>query len=92
MGSDTVAWPTASKFQVTQAVAKDSGSGYWYEARDFSQAEHSGTHGYKEYKDVLIRNPITQTPNSKLLLVIRQFIRHFYWILKGASMRHKAWS
>ena len=44
MGSDTVAWPTASKFQVTQAVAKDSGSGYWYEARDFSQAEHSGTH------------------------------------------------
>ena len=51
-----------------------------------------GGHGYKEYKDVLIRNPITQTPNSKLLLVIRQFIRHFYWILKGASMRHKAWS
>lgn len=44
VGSDTVAWPTASKFQVTQAVAKDSGSGYWYEARDFSQAEHSGTH------------------------------------------------
>ena len=44
MGEDTVAWPTASKFRVTQAVAKDSGSGYWYEARDFSQAEHSGTH------------------------------------------------
>ena len=39
-----MSWPTASKFRVTQAVAKDSGSGYWYEARDFSQAEHSGTH------------------------------------------------
>ena len=44
VGDATVSWPTASKFRVTQAVAKDSGSGYWYEARDFSQAEHSGTH------------------------------------------------
>ena len=44
VGDATVSWPTASEFRVTQAVSKDSGSGYWYEARDFSQAEHSGTH------------------------------------------------
>ena len=29
---------------MTEASAGDSGHGYWYEARDFSQAEHSGTH------------------------------------------------
>ena len=40
----TVAWPTASKFILKNQVAVQTAGGYWYEARDFSQAEHSGTH------------------------------------------------
>ena len=40
----TVAWPTASKFTLRNQVAVETAGGYWYEARDFSQAEHSGTH------------------------------------------------
>ena len=40
----TVSWPSASQFQVTSAVAMLTGGGYWYESRDISQSEHSGTH------------------------------------------------
>ena len=44
MSENTVAWPSASKFQLSNVFAGDSGHGYYYEGRDFSQAEHSGTH------------------------------------------------
>ena len=44
MGEKTIAWPTASKFKVDNVVAVETDAGYWYEGRDFSQAEHSGTH------------------------------------------------
>ena len=40
----TVAWPTASKFNLSYQYAGLTAGGYWYEARDFRQAEHSGTH------------------------------------------------
>jgi len=45
VGEGTIQWPTASRFHVSNefaALVKDGG--YWYESRDFSQAEHSGTH------------------------------------------------
>jgi len=45
VGEGTIQWPTASMFHVSNefaALVKDAG--YWYESRDFSQAEHSGTH------------------------------------------------
>jgi len=45
VGEGTIQWPTASRFHVSNefaALVKDAG--YWYESRDFSQAEHSGTH------------------------------------------------
>jgi len=45
VGEDTIQWPTASSFHVSNkfaAMVEDAG--YWYESRDFSQAEHSGTH------------------------------------------------
>jgi len=48
VGENTIAWPTATKFSATNVVKTLIGvkgeGGYWYEARDISQAEHSGTH------------------------------------------------
>ena len=43
---NTVAWPSASKFKAQNVIKMQVGGedGYWYEARDFTQAEHSGTH------------------------------------------------
>ena len=41
VGEKSVAWPTASKFRVSNEVAGQTEAGYWYEARDFSQV--SGT-------------------------------------------------
>merc|ERR1719192_3033406 len=40
----TVSWPTATRFKVTSSSAGQTEGGYWYEQRDFQQAEHSGTH------------------------------------------------
>ena len=39
----TVAWPTASQYNLTIVARGDNGN-FWYEANDFFQAEHSGTH------------------------------------------------
>merc|ERR1711971_240493 len=47
MGDSAITWPSNDPFAVTKVfrdrVSEDQG-GYWYESRDFSQAEHSGTH------------------------------------------------
>jgi len=47
MGDSAITWPSNEPFAVTKVfrdrVSEDQG-GYWYESRDFSQAEHSGTH------------------------------------------------
>jgi Putative cyclase len=39
---DTIYWPTATEFTLTQ-VAEGEG-GYYYAANDFAAAEHGGTH------------------------------------------------
>ena len=48
VGENTVAWPTATKFSTANViktwVGVEGEGGYWYEARDINQAEHSGTH------------------------------------------------
>merc|ERR1712142_121327 len=45
VGEHTIAWPSASQFSTSNVVKMQiEEGGYWYEARDFSQAEHSGTH------------------------------------------------
>jgi len=47
MGDSAITWPSNDPFAVTKVfrdrVSEEQG-GYWYESRDFSQAEHSGTH------------------------------------------------
>ena len=48
VGEHTIAWPSATKFSTSNVVRMQvdvvGSGGYWYEARDISQAEHSGTH------------------------------------------------
>ena len=42
VGEKTVAWPTATPFTVSNAVAAETEAGYWYEGRDFSQESDGG--------------------------------------------------
>ena len=42
VGEKTVAWPTATPFTVSNAVAVETEAGYWYEGRDFSQESDGG--------------------------------------------------
>jgi len=47
MGESAITWPSNDPFAVTKIFrdrVSDVQGGYWYESRDFSQAEHSGTH------------------------------------------------
>jgi len=46
VGKGSIAWPTNAQFTVTKMFRDQIGGdhGFWYESRDFSQAEHSGTH------------------------------------------------
>merc|ERR1719430_2961893 len=47
MGESAITWPSNEPFTVTKVFRDRVGEGeggFWYESRDFSQAEHSGTH------------------------------------------------
>ena len=46
VGENTVSWPTATKFKIENVLKAQIGGddGFWLEMRDFSKAEHSGTH------------------------------------------------
>lgn len=47
MGESAITWPSNDPFTVTKVFRDRVGEGeggFWYESRDFSQAEHSGTH------------------------------------------------
>jgi len=41
---DTIYWPTADGFVFERVFAGKTDKGYWYEANNFSTAEHGGTH------------------------------------------------
>ncbi len=43
-GADTVYWPTAKRFALERVQAGETAGGYWYEANNYSAAEHGGTH------------------------------------------------
>ena len=41
----TVSWPSATQYNFTVVFrGQNKAGGFWYEANDFTQAEHSGTH------------------------------------------------
>lgn len=40
----TITWPTVSEYNFSVVFRGENSKGIWYEANDFSQAEHSGTH------------------------------------------------
>lgn len=40
----TISWPTASQYDFQKGFWGLTDSGFYYEANDFKQAEHSGTH------------------------------------------------
>ena len=40
----TIYWPTATKFQLTQVAEGETVGGWFYAANDFTAAEHGGTH------------------------------------------------
>jgi kynurenine formamidase len=40
----TIYWPTATKFKLTQVAHGETEGGYFYAANDFEAAEHGGTH------------------------------------------------
>ena len=40
----TIYWPTARPFQLEQVAHGPTPGGYWYEANNFTAAEHGGTH------------------------------------------------
>lgn len=42
--ADTIYWPTADGFVFERVFAGKTENGYWYEAGNFSSAEHGGTH------------------------------------------------
>jgi len=47
MGESAITWPSNDPFSVTKVFRDRVGEGkggFWYESRDFSQSEHSGTH------------------------------------------------
>ncbi|XP_023345492.1 uncharacterized protein LOC111714553 [Eurytemora carolleeae] len=41
---NTISWPVATKFTAKQVYKNITDGGYWYENRDISSSEHSGTH------------------------------------------------
>lgn len=41
---DTIYWPTATEFTLTQVAEGETEGGYYYAANDFAAAEHGGTH------------------------------------------------
>jgi len=41
---DTIYWPTATEFTLTEVAHGETAGGYHYEANDFTAAEHGGTH------------------------------------------------
>ncbi len=41
---DTIYWPTASKFKLTEVAEGETEGGWYYAANDFAAAEHGGTH------------------------------------------------
>jgi kynurenine formamidase len=42
--AQTVYWPTATPFRLETVAHGQTAGGYWYEANEFSAAEHGGTH------------------------------------------------
>jgi kynurenine formamidase len=40
----TIYWPTAKHFELDEVAKGDTPGGYWYEANNYSAAEHGGTH------------------------------------------------
>jgi kynurenine formamidase len=40
----TIYWPTAEKFKLTQVAQGETEGGWYYEANNYSAAEHGGTH------------------------------------------------
>jgi kynurenine formamidase len=42
--AQTIYWPTAKHFELDVVAKGDTQGGYWYEANNFSAAEHGGTH------------------------------------------------
>jgi kynurenine formamidase len=43
-GADTVFWPTAERFKLEVVAAGMTPAGFYYEANNFTTAEHGGTH------------------------------------------------
>ena len=43
-GDSTIFWPTAQPFELEVVAAGPTEAGFWYEANNFSTAEHGGTH------------------------------------------------
>ncbi len=41
---DTIYWPTATEFTLTEVAEGETEGGYYYAANDFAAAEHGGTH------------------------------------------------
>jgi kynurenine formamidase len=41
---DTIYWPTATKFTLTEVAEGETEGGWYYAANDFAAAEHGGTH------------------------------------------------
>ena len=41
---DSIYWPTAQKFSLTQVAWGRNGSGHWYASNDYAASEHGGTH------------------------------------------------
>lgn len=42
--NQTVYWPTAKRFELTQVAHGRTDAGYWYASNDYSASEHGGTH------------------------------------------------
>ena len=42
--SETIYWPTARSFELDSVFKGPTPGGYWYEANNFTAAEHGGTH------------------------------------------------
>jgi len=72
----SVYWPTANRFQLTQVAHGPNAAGEWYASNDFCASEHGGTHldapiHFAEGKRATADIPITQFIGPARVIDIR---------------------
>jgi kynurenine formamidase len=66
-GGDTIFWPTAEPFKLDVVAAGMTPAGFYYEANNFTTAEHGGTHIDAPVHFAAGRHAVDEIPLSRLV-------------------------